>query len=136
MFQTRVFTFGIFTNDGNINIAQTRLDTGKVFTKRQGSVHVKVLTHSDIERFVTEFRGRSEKSTLDTNLVTTKGSNGFLEKFVIFRGQTRNIVLFKFNRNVGGLEDILDRGGNFLTDTITRNKSDRVLSSILFGEDL
>ena len=85
MFQTRVFTFGIFTNDGNINIAQARLDTGKVFTKRQGSVHVKVLTHGDIERFVTELGGGCEESTLDTNLVTTKRGKRFLEKFIIFR---------------------------------------------------
>jgi hypothetical protein len=44
--------------------------------------------------------------------------------------------LFKFNRNVGSLEDILDSRSEFLTNTVTRNKGDRVLSSILLGKDL
>jgi hypothetical protein len=44
--------------------------------------------------------------------------------------------LLKFNRNIGGFENILDGTREFLTDTITRNESYGVFTSIFLGEDL
>lgn len=136
MFQARVFTFSVFTNDSNINIVQASRDTRDVLDKRERGVHVKILTHKDVERAVTKLGGGGEKSTLETDLVATKGSKGLLEERVIFRGQTRDIILLKFNRSIGSLKDILDTGSNFLTDTITRNKGNTANTTILLGVNL
>ena len=136
MFQTRVFTFSVFTNDSNINIVQTRFNTRHILTERKRGIHIKILTHADVEGLVAQTRGGGEEGTLETDLVTTERGKGFLEERIIFGCQTGHIVLFEFDRHIGSLEDILDRRSEFLTDTITRNESDSVLSSILLGEDL
>lgn len=136
MFKTRVFTFSVFTNDSNINIVQASRDTRDVLDKRERCVHVKILTHKDVERAVTKLGSGSEKSTLKTDLVATKRSKRLLEERIIFRSQTRDIILLKFNRSIGSLEDILDTGSNFLTNTITRNKSNTANTTILLGVNL
>ena len=72
MFQARIFTLSVFTNDSNINIVQASGNTRNVLDKRERGIHVKILTHKDVERAVTKFGGGGEKSTLETDLVATK----------------------------------------------------------------
>jgi hypothetical protein len=64
------------------------------------------------------------KLTLETDSVAFQTLHGLFEETLASRGEAGDIVLFPFNRGIDMLEDLLDRIGNFCTDTITRDQSD------------
>ena len=46
--ETRVFTFGVFTNDGKVNVLVTSWCAFDGLAQDNGSVDIELLTHSDV----------------------------------------------------------------------------------------
>ena len=63
----------------------------------------------------------SSERTLEANPVAPKTLHSLLEEDLAFGGHTGDVVLLPLNGSIGVLEDFLDRLGNFVTDTVTRN---------------
>lgn len=64
MFQSRVFTLSIFTNNSEIHFLITRTrQTREILQHRHRSIDIQILTKKDIERFMTQFRDRSVQDT-------------------------------------------------------------------------
>lgn len=72
--------------------------------------------------------------TLQSNLVPLQAVHRLLEESFATSGLTRDIVLLPLNGHLKGVEDLLDRVGNLLTDTITRDESDSVFAAKLGRE--
>lgn len=73
--------------------------------------------------------------TLQSNLVPLQAVHRLLEEGLTASGLTRDIVLLPLNGHLEGIKDLLDRVGDFLTDTVTGNESDSVLAA-KFGRKL
>lgn len=63
MLQTRIFSFGIFTDDAEINVLVASLIAGNVLDQDNGSVDVEFLTEGDVERLVTRAFDRRVEDT-------------------------------------------------------------------------
>lgn len=72
--------------------------------------------------------------TLQSNLVPLQAVHRLLEEGLTASGLTRDIVLLPLNGHLEGIEDLLDRVGDFLTDAVTGNESDSVLAAKLGRE--
>lgn len=59
--------------------------------------------------------------TLEADSVALQTLQSLLEEILAIGGHTGNVVLFPVNGSIGILENLLDRVGNFFTDTVTRN---------------
>ena len=50
--ETRVFSLGVFTDDGKVDVAVTGRETGNRLAEDKGRVNVELLTHGDVPRGV------------------------------------------------------------------------------------
>ena len=82
MFQSRVFTLSVFSDDGEVNVVMTGRDTRKGFTKDDRGVDVKLLPHSNVPGDVASGRYRSEKDTLETHAVALQAVHGLPEQIL------------------------------------------------------
>lgn len=57
--------------------------------------------------------------TLEANLVALQTLHSLLEEVLTLRRHSRDIVLVPLNGSICCLEDLLDRVGNFVTNTVT-----------------
>jgi hypothetical protein len=64
MLQSRILSFGIFANDGKVNILMTRRIAWDVLAENKGGIHIQVLSDGDIEGRVIERRDRGVENTL------------------------------------------------------------------------
>ena len=69
-----------------------------------------------------EQRGDVIVHALETNFVTLQTLEGFFEETFSTRGLSRHVVLLPFNRGIYMFEDLLDRVGDFFSDTISGNE--------------
>lgn len=126
VFETRVFTFGVLTDNAKINILVTGLVAGDVLDEDDRGENIELLTESNVERLVAGALNWGKEDTLQTQLVTAQRSNGLLEKLfrVLVTGvNTANIYLLPLDGNIVGLEDSLDRLSNLGTDSVTFMKA-------------
>jgi hypothetical protein len=71
----------------------------------------------------------SSKRTLKSNSTLADTGNSFIRNgSLAILDNGGNINLFPFNRSLCGGKDFLDRARNLGTDTITRNKGDKVIT--------
>jgi hypothetical protein len=120
--KARVFTLSVLTNDAKVDIVVTGLVTRNILDENDGGEDVEFLTESNIEGLVARALNGGEKNTLQTELVSSQGSDRFFEELlrVLVSGvDTANIHLFPLNGHIIGLEDSLNRLGDFSTNTIT-----------------
>jgi hypothetical protein len=132
--KTGVFTLGVLTDDAKVDVLVAGLVTWDVLDEDDGSVDVELLAEGDVEGLVTGTLDWGVKDTLETELVALEGGDGLTEEFlgVLVAGlDTGNIDLLPLDWDVVGLEDGLDRLGDFSSDTITWDQGDSVLSAIL-----
>ncbi|EEQ41305.1 conserved hypothetical protein [Clavispora lusitaniae ATCC 42720] len=130
--QARVFTFGVFSDQGKVNAVQSGLDTWDVLDQNQRSVDVQLLSQGNVQRSGSGV-GRGVQDTFQTNLVSLQRLDGLGDTLVVF-GQTGNINNFPFDWDTLVLEDGLHRVGDFLTNTVTWNQSDSVGTAILLWQ--
>jgi hypothetical protein len=120
--KARVFTLSVLTNDAKVDIVVTGLVTRNILDENNGGENVEFLTESNIEGLVARALNGGEKNTLQTELVSSQGSDRFFKELlrVLVSGvNTANIHLFPLNGHIIGLEDSLNRLGDFSTNTIT-----------------
>lgn len=120
--QARILALGVLTDDAKINILVTSLVAGDVLDQGDGGVDVQFLAKGDVEGLVARPLDRGEKDTLQPQLVALEGREGFLEQFLrmlVSSVDTTHIHLLPLNGDVVGLEDSLDRLGDFGTNSIT-----------------
>ena len=65
-----------------------------------------------------------KKRTLETNPVAPQTLHSLLEENLALGGHARDVVLLPLNGGVDVLEDLLDRVGNFVTNTVTGDEGD------------
>ena len=63
-----------------------------------------------------------KKRTLETNPVAPQTLHSLLEENLALASHARDVVLLPLNGRVHVLEDLLDRVGNLVTDTVTRDE--------------
>lgn len=122
VFKTGVFTLGVLTDNAKVDILVARIVAGNVLDQDDRGVDIKFLAQGDVERLVAGTLDGSEEDTLKAELVTAKGSDGFLEQLfrVLVAGvHTGDVDLLPLNGHVVGLEDSLYRFSDLSTDTIT-----------------
>jgi hypothetical protein len=120
--KARVFALSVLTNDAKVDIVVTGLVTRNILDENNGGENVEFLTESNIEGLVARALNGGEKNTLQTELVSSQGSDRFFKELlrVLVSGvNTANIHLFPLNGHIIGLEDSLNRLGDFSTNTIT-----------------
>lgn len=161
MLQSRIFSFGVFSNNSKIDIVVSGLNSRKGFTNDYGGVNVESLSESDVPRVVAFVVDGSEQDTwtisahslplctpgvykglktcrltLESNLVALQTVHSTLEKLLSLVRLARNVVLFPLNRNFGSLKDLLDTVCYFGTDTISRYESDCVFAYKALGSTM
>lgn len=62
--------------------------------------------------------------TLETDFVALQTLHGLFEEALARGGESRYVILLPLDRSINMLEDLLDRVGDFCTNTIARNQSD------------
>lgn len=77
-----VLTFGVLTDDAEVDILVTGVVSGDVLDQRDRRVDIQFLTESDVERLVTGALDRGVQDTLQTKLVALEGGQRFLEKLL------------------------------------------------------
>ncbi len=95
--------------------------TGKRLADNEREVDIELLAHGDVPRVVRASLDRSEKNTLETDLVALKRLHSFLEERLGTVGLAGNVELLPLDGDVHDLEDLLDRVSDLDTDTITGN---------------
>lgn len=136
--ETRVLSLGVLTDDAEVDVLVAGLVAGNVLDQDNGGVDVELLTKGDVERLVTRALDGGVEDTLETELVALEGSNRLSEQLLgvlVASLDTGDIDLLPLDGDVVGLEDLLDRLGDFGTDTITRDQSDGVLAAKLGGSE-
>ena len=63
MLKARVLSFGIFTNDSEVNVGVTCGEAGKRLAKDHRRVNIKLLAHGDIPRHMSGLGDRGEQDT-------------------------------------------------------------------------
>ncbi|EER32971.1 isocitrate dehydrogenase subunit 1, mitochondrial precursor [Candida tropicalis MYA-3404] len=131
MFQTRVFTFGVFSDQGKVNTIVDTFNTWNVFDQNQRSVNIQFFSQGNVQGFG-RFTSRSIQDTFQTNLVSLQGFNGFVNTVVLtsFTFNTTDFNNFPINWNFLGFKDLFDRIGNFLTSTIPWNQGNSVSTTV------
>jgi hypothetical protein len=137
--ETRVLTLGVLTDDAEIDILVAGLVAGDVLDQRDGGVDVELLTHGNVEGGVARAVHGSVEDTLETKLVAAERGDALAESLLSAggsgsigaSGETRDLDLLPVNGDIVGLEDSLDRLGNFGTDTVTGDEGDGVLAAEL-----
>lgn len=134
MFKARVFSLGVLTDDTKVNIFVACLVARNVFDQNNRRKNIKLLPQSNIERLVARALNGGEEDTLETQLVAAERSDGFLKELLrvlVTCIHTTDIYLLPLNGYIVGLEDSLDRFGDFSPNSVTWNKRNSVLSAIL-----
>lgn len=122
VFQTRVLTLCVLTDEGHVNAINASLNTGNVLDENQRGVDVELTTESNVEGSVTRLLDRSVKNTLQTNLVALKGVDG-LGNALLAVANTSDLDLLPVNGDILSLENLLDRVSDFSTNTVTYQKT-------------
>jgi hypothetical protein len=120
--ETGVLSFGVLTNDAEVDILVASLVTGDVLDQRDGGVDVQLLTEGDVEGLVARSLDRSMEDTLQAELVALERCEGLPEELlrVLVAGvDTANIDLLPLDGHVIGLEDGLDRFSDLGTNSVT-----------------
>jgi hypothetical protein len=120
--ETGVLSFGVLTNDAEVDILVASLITGDVLDQRDGGVDVQLLTEGDVEGLVARSLDGSVEDTLQAELVALERCEGLLEELlrVLVAGvDTANIDLLPLDGHVIGLEDGLDRFSDLGTNSVT-----------------
>ena len=64
MFQPRVFTLGVFTYDGKVDVGVTGGESRQGLAKDNGSINVELLTHCDVPGNMTGLRDGGKEDAL------------------------------------------------------------------------
>lgn len=125
---TRVFTFSVFTNEDGINVLIRGLVALDRATRTDIGIQVEGTTEGQVERNVTLTNG-SGKRTLESNGTLADTGNSLIrDGSLTVLDNGGNINLFPFNRSLCGGKDFLDRTRDLGTNTITRDKGDKVVT--------
>jgi hypothetical protein len=73
-------------------------------------------------------RSRKPRLTLESNLVPLQTLHCLLEELLSTGRLSRNIILLPLNGHLQGLENLLDRVGDLLSDTVSGDERDGVFA--------
>jgi hypothetical protein len=122
MLQARVLTLGIFTDQDHVNVRKTSLDTGDALDQSERRKDIKLLSESDVKRWVASADKRSIENSLETDLVALQRQNGLLVKLRVLSSlalnETSDIDLLPVDRNVFMLENGLNLLSGLGTNTV------------------
>ena len=82
------------------------------------------INHNPISSYPDRMSIKYVELTLETDAVALQTVHGLSEEVLSSGGHSGDIVLFPLNGSVDVFEDLLDRVGNFSSDTITWNQGD------------
>lgn len=122
VFQARVFTFSVLSNDAQIDVVVAGFQAGNILDEDNGGIGVKLLSHSYVEGLVTRAFHWSVQDTFEANLVSPQRGYGLVEEVlgVLVAGlDTSDVYLLPLDRNIVSFEDGLDRLSDLGTNTIT-----------------
>lgn len=131
-----VLALSVLTDDAQVDVLVAGLVAGDVLDQGDGGVDVELLAHGDVERLVAGAADGGVQDTLEAELVAAERGDGLAESSVgdvAASLDTRDLNLLPLDGDVVGLEDGLDRLGNFGTDTVTGNQGNGVLAAVLGG---
>ena len=74
MLEARVLSFGVFTNDSEVDVGVTRGEAWERLAKDYRRVNIKLLAHGDIPRYMSCLGNRGEQDAyqITIRLVTTQ----------------------------------------------------------------
>ena len=127
--QSGVLSLGVFTDDGKVDSVVSGGDTVQRLADDDVGVNVERLTHGDVPRVVSVDGGVED--SLESDLVTLERLHGTLELGLVTVGLARDVVLLPLDGDVERGKDLLDRVGDFVTDTISGDEGDGVGTTIL-----
>jgi spore coat protein CotH len=108
VFNTRVFTFSVFTDKNGINIFVRGFITIDGTTRTDVSIQVEGTTKGQVKRDVTLTDG-SSKGALESNSTLTNTGNGFIRNGSLTILDNRcDINFFPFDRSLCSSKDFLD----------------------------
>jgi hypothetical protein len=62
VFQARIFTFGVLTDDSEVDIGMTGRKAGERFAEDNGGIDVELLTHGDVPGDVARLGDRGKEN--------------------------------------------------------------------------
>lgn len=135
--QTGVLTLGVLTNDDEVDIVVTGVNTRQALEQRNTGEDVQVLTQLDVEGRVTGADDGGVENPLQTNLGALERPDGLevLLGGLSTVGATGDTDLLEVNGNTLGLEDLLDTLGHSETNTVTRDQGDLVAATVAIKVD-
>lgn len=63
-----------------------------------------------------------EQRTLESNFIALQTLHGLFEQALASGGEAGYVILFPFNRSVDMFENLLNRVGNFCTNSVSRDQ--------------
>jgi hypothetical protein len=131
--QPGVLSLGVFSDDGKVDSIVSGGDTVQGLADDDVGVNVEGLTHGDVPRVVSIDRGVED--SLEPDLVTLERLHSPLELGLVAVGLARDVVLFPLDGDVERGKDLLDRVGDFGSDTVSGDEGDGIGTTVL-GRDL
>lgn len=132
--ETRVLSLGVFTDDGKVDVLVAGGETWEGLADNNRRVDVEGLTHGDVPRVVACLLHGGEENTLESDLVALQGLHSLLESSLVTASLARYVVLLPLDGDLEGLENLLDRVGDLVSDTITGDEGNSVLATKLGGQ--
>lgn len=133
--EARVLALSVLTDDAQIDVLVAGLVAGDVLDQADGGVDIQLLSHGDVEALVARSADGSVQDTLQAELVALERGDALAESLIGAASalETRDLNLLPLDGDVVGLEDGLDRLGDFGTDTVSGNQGHGVLATELGG---
>ncbi len=132
MFEATVLSFGIFANNGKVNVLVSGWNAGKSLDVRKGGKNVQFLSQSNIQTLMTISSNWGEQDALEPNFVSFQTVRSSLcQTRVRLVWVPADIVLLPFNGQLCSLKDVLDALGEFSSNPISGDQGDGVVPRVL-----
>ncbi len=132
MFEATILSFGIFTNNGKVNVLVSGWNAGKSLDVRKGGKNVQFLSQSNIQTLMTISSNWGEQDALESNLVSFQTVRCSLcQTRVRLVWVPTDIVLLPFNGQFCSLKDVLDALSEFSSNPIPGDQGDGVVPRVL-----
>lgn len=134
--EARVLALGVLADDAQVDVLVARLVAGDVLDEGDGGVNVELLAHGDVEALVAGAGDGGVEDALEAELVALEGLYRLAEGglgAVAALLDARDLDLLPLDGDVVGLEEGLDRLGDFGADAITGDEGDCVFAAKLGG---
>src|SRR5437588_1124013 len=126
MLQAGVETFGVFTNDNEVDVAEWNGNAGERVHRPDAGIEFQTLAEADIDRAKT-FSNRRRARPLEGHAMTSdevKRRRGQRIAISLCRAQAR-LCFDPINASAGRAHHFTGRPGNFRADAVPRNQDNR-----------